>query len=384
MTARHSSPSLLLSITDDVRRSVVTAVLGLLFAAAPAAAATPVLPDLYEGTPYNLQVEAYGSGPDAVYHLGFGSTVYNFGRGPLRVDGRRADTSTPEMTATQVVTNTDGSTTEVPNVGTMRYVDSVTHRHWHYLRFNTYSLRLTDNSVARPDQKTGFCLGDRVVGHDNETLPGQPPEPVFTGGCGFDDPGLLEVSEGISPNYADPYEAQVEGQFVDVTDLPAGRYQLVHHVNENRALHETDYSNNAASVLVSVAWPNGQDAPPTVTQLASCDVSERCPVAPVLTRSKATTFAKSALRRARVPATGLRCPAPKKGNDTCTGKVKGRTVSVKIGYRVSRGDVYWTYSLRGHGVKGSGSVVVPFGKGETVPTKFARRARLAYCPLLRR
>lgn len=367
-------------------RSVVIALLGLLVATAPAAAAEPVLPDLYEGTPYNLEVEAYGSGPSAVYRLGFGSTVYNYGRGPLRVDGKRDSTSNPEMTASQVITNTDGSTSTVPAVGKLRYVDSITHRHWHYLGFNTYSLRKTDNVVARPDQKTGFCLGDRVIGHDWETRPGQPPEAVFNGGCGYDAPDLLEVSEGISPNYADPYAAQVEGQFVDLTGIPAGRYQLVHDVNANRALRETDYSNNAASVLISVEWPDGSTAPPKVTELAQCELSERCPVAPALSRSKAATFAKSALRRSRLRASGLRCPTPKGGYATCTGKIGGRSATVKVGYRTSRGDVYWTYAIRSRGLRSvSGRVVVPPRSGKTVPTKFARSrsSRLAYCTLPR-
>lgn len=362
-----------------MRRCVAIALLGLLGTAAPAASAGPVLPDLYEETPYNLQVEAYGSGPGAAYHLGFGSTVYNYGRGPLRVDGRRNSTGEAEMKATQVITNSDGSTSSVPGVGTLRYVDSVTHRHWHYLRFNTYSLRRAGDTVARPDQKTGFCLGDRVLGHDYETLPGQPSEPVFNGGCGYDEPDLLEVSEGISPNYADPYEAQVEGQFIDLTGVPAGRYQLVHEVNENKALRETDYSNNAASVLLSVAWPNGTGAPPAVRELARCDLSERCPVVPALSRSKATSFARSALRRTRIRATGLRCAQPRNGAAGCTARSSRGTATIKVGYRVSRGDLYWTWSVRGRGLRTrAGRMIVPFGKGKAVPVKFARQAKLAH------
>ena len=367
-----------------MKRSVVIALLGLLVAAAPAAAAEPVLPDLYEGTPYALQLEVYGSGPSAAYRLGFGSTVFNFGRGPLRVDGHRDSTDNPEMTATQVITNSDGSTTSVPNIGTLRYVDSVTHRHWHYMRFNTYSLRRLDHTVARPDQKTGFCLGDRIIGHDYETLPGQPPEAVFNGGCGYDAPDLLDVSEGISPNYADPYEAQVEGQFVDLGGVPAGRYQLVHHVNENRALRESDYTNNAASVLLSIEWPDGASAPPKVTELARCDLSATCPVAPTLTRTKALSLARSAVRRYRGRSAGLKCPEPSGNRATCRGMVNRRPATVKVAYGVSKGGVFWSWSIRARGLRTrSARVAVPFGAGEAVPTKFARQAKPAYCQLQR-
>ena len=44
----------------------------------------------------------------------------------------------------------------------MRYAYAETHNHFHVLRFDRYSLRdpRTGREV-RPDQKTGFCLGDR-------------------------------------------------------------------------------------------------------------------------------------------------------------------------------------------------------------------------------
>jgi hypothetical protein len=372
-----------------VKRCVVIAVLSLLALAGPAAAATPALPDLYQEIPYNLEVEQYGSGSEAVFHLGFGSTVYNFGSGPLRVDGQRQSTDQPEMVASQVITNTDGSTTTVPNIGRMRYVDSITHRHWHYLGFDTYALRTATGASARNDQKTGFCLGDRVIGHDGQTLPGQPPEPVFNGGCGYDEPELLEVSEGISPNYADPYAAQVEGQFVDLTGVPAGHYQLSHQVNQNKALRETDYSNDAASVLVSIDWPNGQDAMPAVRILSRCGESISCPVAPVLSKSKATSLAKTALRKGRVRGSGLRCGAPRGSSDSCAVKVGGRSAKLQIAYKVSQAQLFWTWKLSGRGVKGkSGKVAVPFGKGVAVPTKVAGQAKTAaakyYCPLLAR
>ena len=165
--------------------------------------------------------------------------------GPLRIEGTRSSVDVPQMDATQVIENTSGRDTRRAGIGKLEYVDSITHRHWHYLRFNTYALRSVDGTLALPDQKTGFCLGDRVLAHDFETLPGQPRGPVFNGGCGYDAPELLKVSEGISPNYADPYDPQVEGQFIDITGVPAGRYQLVHHVNADRSLRESDYSNNA-------------------------------------------------------------------------------------------------------------------------------------------
>jgi hypothetical protein len=56
--------------------------------------------------------------------------------------------------------------------------------------------------------------------------------------------------------------------------VPEGRDYLVHRVNAD--VRESDYSNNAASVLLKLRWPNGFDNLPTITMLASCADTARC------------------------------------------------------------------------------------------------------------
>jgi hypothetical protein len=370
-----------------VQRALVTILLLLLAAAAPAAAAEPMLPDLFQETPYNLGVEQYNSPAGPVYHLGFGSTVYNFGRGPLKIEATRASTADPQMSAAQVVENSSGAETRYPNIGRMQYVDSITHRHWHYVKFDTYELRAANGKLVAPDQKTGFCLGDRVVGHDFETLAGQPTHPVFNGGCGYDEPDLLTVTEGISVNYADPYEAQVEGQFVDLTGVPAGRYQLIHHVNADRALREVDYSNDVASVLVDVSWPAGPSGAPVVSQLMRCDLSAKCPVAPALTKAQAAGYARTALRTAyKARSARVSCAQPKRGKAVCTGTWSGGRGKVTVAYAVSSGRLYWTYAASAPGKKAARGRVEVVLKPTPVPYTpvAAGKGKLAYCPLIAR
>jgi hypothetical protein len=340
------------------------------FPLATSAAAKPLLPDLWQETPYSLQVAAADSGSDRAYHLGFASTVYNFGRGPLVIDGQRASTAEAEMTASQVVEDSNGTSTRYPDVGRLRFVESATHRHWHYLGFDSYKLRRVDGSLAKSDQKTGFCLGDRVLANDSQTLPGQPPAPVFTGGCAYDDPGVLTVREGISVNYADPYDAHREGQFVDLTGLPAGRYQLVHTVNANGALHESERSNNAASVLIGLSWPDGTAERPRVVELMRCALSARCPAPPQLTARTAAPLARAAFRHAyaaRSPR--VTCRAPSRGNKSrCVGNWRGGSGSTTVGYAVSRGFLYASYTASARGRRPAhGRVRLPFGRGRTVP-----------------
>src|SRR4051794_41009017 len=171
------------------------------------------------------------------------------------------------MTADQVINQDDGTRLRKQGIGELRYVDSITHRHWHYLKFDTYSLRRPDGSLARPDRKTGFCLGDRLVAPRIGPLPATPPTGEFQTNCGFDSPGLLSVEEGISVGYGDDYGPQLEGQFVDITRLPVGRYVLVHRVNADGALREKSLQNNASSVLIDLRY---RGRVPVVKQVARC------------------------------------------------------------------------------------------------------------------
>ena len=80
---------------------------------------------------------------------------------------------------------------------------------------------------------------------------------------------------GLSVGYADRYRAFLDGQAIDLTDVPEGRYRLVHRVDAD--IVESDYSNNVASLLLELRWPGGPKEPPTVEVLAGCPDAARCP-----------------------------------------------------------------------------------------------------------
>jgi hypothetical protein len=369
--------------------AVLAAALAALCWVAPtgAAAAAPLLPDLTQETPYQLGVVTDGTH----YHLGFGSAVYNYGDGPLRIEGSRDSQDDPTMTATQYIDqDDDGDQVQRGAIGELRYVDAITHRHWHYLKFDTYSLRRPDGSLARPDQKTGFCLGDRIKAPVIGPLPNMHPYQEYGGNCGYDSPELMRVEEGIAVGYGDNYDPNLEGQFVDITHVPAGRYVLVHRVNADGALLEKTLDNNAASVLIDVSY---KGKVPRVTQVERCPLSATCPVAPALSRARAIRFAASAFRRAfRSSASGVSCADPVNGVATCSGTVRGAAASVEVRYSAAGGRLYWTYVATGRGATKRGRIGVDLGHKTAIPvqrqTSFAprgtARARLAYCPLIGR
>jgi hypothetical protein len=127
-------------------------------------------------------------------------------------------------------------------------------------------------SVVR-DQKTGFCLGDRYPDARHARLAAAAPRKVYRSRCGLDHPEFLGVEEGISVGYGDAYAANLEGQYLPLTGLRAGRYVLVHRVNADRRLRETDYTNNAAALLLRLRWRRGV---PSLRLLRNCPDSDRC------------------------------------------------------------------------------------------------------------
>jgi lysyl oxidase len=240
--------------------------------------ATAQLPDLIQVAPYDLTGDTVRTIAGPRFHLGFSSSVVNVGAGPLEVEGSRPNRSTPTMTATQIVQLGKGKTKRYPGIGRLKFVVSETHRHWHYLGFEQYELRrASDGRVVRRDAKTGFCLGDRYNAFPGtRARPRQPANGVWVGSCAKNQPRALHVREGISIGYGDNYKPQVEGQYVDVTNLPAGTYELLHRVNVDRRLHESEYGNDAASILVRLSWPRGFTESPTVDVVKRCGDGRRC------------------------------------------------------------------------------------------------------------
>jgi len=240
-----------------------------------------LLPDLDVVRPRQIGVRRVSTPAGRRFELGFLSATENVGPGPLAIHGRRSSTSVPEMTVDQLVSVSNGTTRSNAEVAVMWYGLEVTHGHWHLRPFMVYELRRAKNQkLVREGMKMGFCLGDRYRAPLERArrlfLPNAPAKAVFTGDCGHDEPGLLEVEQGTSPGWGGIYLPYVDGQSIDITGLPAGRYLLVHRVNPERLLEESSYSNNASSALVSISWPDGASRSPRVKVLAACSASERC------------------------------------------------------------------------------------------------------------
>ena len=250
--------------------TVLSALVGISRAAAPTA--VELLPDLEQKLPLALDVAPDGER----FRLGFASRVSNVGAGPLVVSAIRPNRKTKTMTARQRVRLGDGSERVGSIVGRLRYEHAETHSHWHLLPFEHYELRPAGgDSAVTLALKQGFCLGDRYRDPRARELDA-PAEPVFRHECGKGSTRLVRMREGISVGYGDLYKAHLEGQSFDVTDLAAGEYVLANVVNRDQRIRESGYANNAASILLSLDWPNGPGEAPRVQVLAECLSTADC------------------------------------------------------------------------------------------------------------
>jgi hypothetical protein len=229
----------------------------------------PLLPDLDQETPTGLVLTKARGG----WRLGFDSAVRNIGDGPLIIDGERPTAGVQAMSAEQVVVHDGSPRTVVPGVGELRYVRSPDHRHWHLLGFDRYELRRADSGeTVVADRKSGFCLGDRYPVR-TRVVPAKPLQPRYRSRCGLDQPGMFSIREGISPGYGDNYAANLEGQYLPLDGVPAGRYLLVHRVNADRLIRESSYGNNASSLLLSLRLRDGE---PRMRILRACPDTAHC------------------------------------------------------------------------------------------------------------
>lgn len=124
------------------------------------------------------------------------------------------------------------------DAGDFEYHDCHGHRHLH--GYAAYELRRPDGSPAARGVKQGFCLLDSEAVHPS------------AGPRRFDC-----ADQGLSSGWADLYGRTLDGQWIDVTGVPAGDYVLVVTINAEGTLPEAvDHHPNTAQVLVTLPDPS--------------------------------------------------------------------------------------------------------------------------------
>lgn len=146
------------------------------------------------------------------------------------------------------------------------------HRHFHFKEYADYrlwtpfgfslwqALRAANPNVVPRDllarhpevaqfmvagAKLGFCVIDIIPAPSSSDYDGPPPGSLTYDSC--------RTNQGITVGWADSYFfAQLDGQWIDVTDVAVGDYVLEAEVNPERLFTETSYLDNASAVPVIV------------------------------------------------------------------------------------------------------------------------------------
>ena len=242
----------------------------------------------------------------------------------------------------------DGTAVLKGQVGTLQYVSTVTHNHWHFLDFIHYELQGVDHPTVLRDQKQGFCLA------------GDPAAPFVTGWCAPNQPMLTTTELGLTPGGREVYAPNVEGQeiMIDPATAPAGRYLLRARIGPTGVLAETSADNNVASTLIELKWPAGNPGPqlrpvdPAADQCIGAGCTGRLPAA---SKRAARRLARKALRRTlgvALPSRRiqLRCKVERDRFHVCRVRVRHGSLSfsgsVQIWYVVRRAGTRWYYTVK--------------------------------------
>jgi hypothetical protein len=131
----------------------------------------------------------------------------------------------------------------VPSLSNSQFTWDNCHNHFHYAGYAEYLLFQEDGTVTPAGFKNGFCVLD--LGCTTGT-------PQY--GCG---------NMGISVGCHDTYSSGLPCQWIDVTDVPDGRYIFVTRVNWGNAPDalgqvESDTLNNWAQVCIVLSRASGQ------------------------------------------------------------------------------------------------------------------------------
>lgn len=146
-----------------------------------------------------------------------------------------------------------------PTTPSDRFFWDACHQHWHYRGYAEYLLYDENGTRIPIGTKNGFCLIDLFC------------QPGATGKYNC-------INMGVTAGCADTYNADVPCQWIDITGLPAGKYNLVNRVNWNQSpdalgRKEFSYANNWALACFELTYDG---LTPSVAFFSDCAAFVDC------------------------------------------------------------------------------------------------------------
>jgi len=212
---------------------------------------SPQLPDISPAPPQDAQI----SREDGRWLIRFSTSLANVGEGDFVL---RATKENGDWRVAQDVQYSESGAKVYATPAKLVWGGDG-HDHWHVQRIAIGRLmRLAEGSSPPKagdgwaDTKIGFCYYDFIrleedAGQD-VVYPRQ--------GCGNEHDTAIGM--GLSWGWMDIYPFRLQGQSIDVTDVPDGRYRLWVEVDENQWFREARRDNNTSwTDLELITRPNG-------------------------------------------------------------------------------------------------------------------------------
>jgi Lysyl oxidase len=181
------------------------------------------------------------AGTGATRCLRFTSSVENDGAGilHLRVQwiGQSGSAFVPgQCTAQQIVEWSNGKTTDRP-AGPCEF--HLEHAHFHYRNFVSFGLYGVNadgsrGSLVGRSLKESFCLADDDYFGFGTAGPNGPRNYAGQPGCSFPstfDQSGASIDMGVSPGWADVYTWDTPSQYIDISNVKSGVYDVVSETN---------------------------------------------------------------------------------------------------------------------------------------------------------
>ncbi|WP_148615345.1 lysyl oxidase family protein [Nocardioides rubriscoriae] len=190
--------------------------------------------------------------------LKFPAVTANVGNGPMEILGTRTSSTSVDWVGRQIVTNSDGSRTTLPDSGATFYYAGDGHNHWHIRDFDLYQLFNAAGTVLKEGEKHGYCFEDNTTYRDwvgSPKHPNVPLSPVYTheGSCGEGQPQATRITHGLSVGWADTYPSTLPDQGINITGVPDGTYLVKVTADWQNFWRETNEGNNAATAKITIS-----------------------------------------------------------------------------------------------------------------------------------
>lgn len=174
--------------------------------------------------------------------LRFATVAANVGDGPLDIIAGSPNSDADTAATIQRIWT---DTWTFNDVASGEFVVHPTHDHIHFDAFEQYRLLDDTGAVVASSEKVSFCLRDSVRVSSEAPAPTGVVFAAANGDCG-------DQQQVINPGFGDHYHSLLDDQWIDVTNVPLGRYVLEITIDPLDLIVESDETNNTGSFTLVI------------------------------------------------------------------------------------------------------------------------------------